>query len=62
MLDKARAFALTAHGSQMYGDRPYAFHLEAVVSLLSGYGTDAQIVGYLHDVIEDTRVTEDEVR
>ena len=61
MLDEARAFALTAHGSQMYGDRPYAFHLEAVVSLLSGYGTDAQIVGYLHDVIEDTRVTEDEV-
>jgi hypothetical protein len=54
MLDEARAFALTAHGSQMYGDRPYAFHLEAVVSLLSGYGTDAQIVGYLHDVIEDT--------
>ncbi|MBN8450331.1 MAG: bifunctional (p)ppGpp synthetase/guanosine-3',5'-bis(diphosphate) 3'-pyrophosphohydrolase [Candidatus Accumulibacter sp.] len=61
MLDEARAFALTAHGSQMYGDRPYAFHLEAVVSLLSDYGTDAQVVGYLHDVIEDTRVTEDEV-
>lgn len=62
MLDEARSFALAAHGSQMYGNRPYAFHLEAVVGLLSPYGDEARIIGYLHDVVEDTAVSEDEVR
>jgi (p)ppGpp synthase/HD superfamily hydrolase len=62
MLGEARSFALTAHASQRYGDRPYAFHLEAVVELLSPYGIEAQIVGYLHDVVEDTAVTEDDIR
>lgn len=62
MLDDARSFAVTAHGSQMYGARPYVFHLDAVVGLLTPYGVEAQIVGYLHDVVEDTAVTEDEVR
>ncbi|MBP9805720.1 MAG: bifunctional (p)ppGpp synthetase/guanosine-3',5'-bis(diphosphate) 3'-pyrophosphohydrolase [Candidatus Accumulibacter sp.] len=62
MLDAARSFALNAHGGQKYGDRPYAFHLEAVVSLLSSYGSEAQVIGYLHDVVEDTEVTEDDIR
>ncbi len=62
MLDEARSFALTAHGSQMYGDRPYSFHLEAVVSLLTPYGAEVQIVGYLHDVVEDTGVSESDIR
>ena len=30
--------------------------------MLSPYGADAQIIGYLHDVVEDTAVTEGEVR
>jgi (p)ppGpp synthase/HD superfamily hydrolase len=62
MLDEARSFAVTAHGSQMYGSKPYAFHLDAVVALLSPYGSEAQIVGYLHDVVEDTEVTEHDIR
>ncbi len=62
MLEAARSFALQAHASQRYGDRPYAFHLEAVVELLSPYGAEAQIIGYLHDVIEDTTVTENDIR
>ncbi len=62
MLDEARAFALTAHGSQRYGTRPYEFHLEAVVELLLPYGTAAQVVGYLHDVVEDTEVNENDIR
>jgi (p)ppGpp synthase/HD superfamily hydrolase len=62
MLDDARSFAITAHGSQRYGARPYVFHLDAVVELLSPYGVEAQIVGYLHDVVEDTAVTKDDVR
>jgi guanosine-3',5'-bis(diphosphate) 3'-pyrophosphohydrolase len=62
MLDQARAFALAAHGDQKYGDRPYAYHLDAVVTLLAPYGEEAQAIGYLHDVVEDTGVSVDEVR
>jgi (p)ppGpp synthase/HD superfamily hydrolase len=57
MLDTVRSFAVTAHGAQMYGDRPYAYHLDAVASLLASYGEEAQVVGYLHDVVEDTATT-----
>jgi (p)ppGpp synthase/HD superfamily hydrolase len=56
-LQKARAFAMKAHGGQMYGDKPYVFHLDQVVALLEHYGEDAQVTGYLHDVVEDTPVT-----
>ena len=62
MIDQARAFALAAHGDQMYGARPYSFHLDAVVRLLSPYGIEAQVIGYLHDVVEDTEVSEGEIR
>ena len=62
MLEQARAFALAAHGDQMYGARPYSFHLDAVVRLLSPYGIEAQVIGYLHDVVEDTEVSEGEIR
>lgn len=62
MLDQARSFALAAHGTQMYGARPYVFHLDAVVRLLAPWGVEAQVIGYLHDVIEDTPITEREIR
>jgi guanosine-3',5'-bis(diphosphate) 3'-pyrophosphohydrolase len=58
MLDKARSFAIAAHGDQKYGEQPYAYHLDAVVALLAPFGEQAQIVGYLHDVVEDTEVSE----
>lgn len=61
MLDKARTFAIEAHGDQKYGDKPYIHHLEAVVGKLERYGEDAKIIGYLHDVVEDTRVSLEEV-
>ncbi len=59
MVKKARQFALQAHGKQMYGDRPYSYHLDAVASLLKPYGATAMVVGYLHDTVEDTSVTVD---
>ncbi|WP_295508913.1 HD domain-containing protein [Accumulibacter sp.] len=62
MLDDARAFALAAHGSQRYGDLPYSHHLDEVVALLSPYGREAQVIGYLHDVLEDTEVTDLDIR
>lgn len=62
MLDPARAFAIEAHGDQKYGERPYAHHLDAVVALLAPYGEQAQVVGYLHDVVEDTAVSKAQVQ
>lgn len=62
MRDRARQFAVTAHGSQMYGDRPYVAHLDEVAAITEPYwGTEshdfAVMVAYLHDVLEDTPVT-----
>ncbi len=54
--DQARRYALDAHGDQRYGIYPYAVHLDAVVEHLQPYGETAQVIGYLHDVVEDTDV------
>lgn len=59
---RARTFAIEAHGEQRYGDQPYSVHLDAVAGLLEPYGADAQMIGYLHDVVEDTAITADRVR
>lgn len=61
MRDEARRFAIGAHGGQTYGDRPYAFHLDAVAEIASAYGDEATVVAYLHDTVEDTSVTLDEI-
>lgn len=61
-LARARAFAVAAHGEQRYGDQPYAVHLDAVATLLAPFGEEAQVVGYLHDVVEDTAVSLDVLR
>ncbi|PIF77479.1 HD domain-containing protein [Variovorax sp. 54] len=61
-LSEARAYALRMHGAQMYGAHPYAHHLDAVALTLLPYGQEAQAIGYLHDVVEDTDATVDEVR
>ena len=61
-LQAAKEFAIAAHGDQIYGDRPYVHHLDAVVELLRPFGETAQVIGYLHDVVEDTAVTPEQVR
>lgn len=61
MKNSAREFAITAHGNQLYGSLPYAVHLDAVAALLEPYGEEAQVTGYLHDVVEDTQITVAEI-
>ncbi|MES2297504.1 MAG: HD domain-containing protein [Pseudomonadota bacterium] len=61
MLDRARAFAIDHHADQKYGSHPYSHHLDQVAGLLAPYGALAQQIGYLHDVVEDTDVTLDEI-
>ena len=62
----AEVFARGAHAGQKHGDRPYWTHLEGVVyRLISwGYETDSPVVcaAWLHDTIEDTKVTYQEIK
>ena len=64
-LAKAIAFAAEKHANQTRKDgTPYIFHPLAVAELLKryGYDIDYQVAGVLHDVLEDTDATDDEVR
>ena len=57
MQDRARTFAVIAHGDQIYGeDQPYERHLEAVVAVIRGWTDDAELISaaWLHDTLEDT--------
>lgn len=58
---QARDVAIAAHGDQRYGTHPYVHHLDAVAAILEPFGTAAQIVGYLHDTIEDTGITRERI-
>lgn len=61
----ALAWAAAAHGGQKYGDRPYVFHLASVMNTAAelGFSSNAQlIVAALHDVIEDTTVTKQDLQ
>lgn len=62
MIEKAKEFAIKWHGDQKYGDQPYLFHLNQVASLLRSYGETAQVIAYLHDVVEDTGASLDELQ
>ena len=57
----ARNFAIQAHGDQRYGDRPYVWHLDAVAAIAQHYGETAQVIAYLHDTVEDTSATLNDV-
>jgi len=74
----AREFAIQAHGTQQYGDLPYAVHLDEVADLVMYeyhtclskignaqmiFGTleDAVATAYIHDILEDTEVSQDAV-
>lgn len=64
-IEKAFSFADNAHGEQKRrSGEPYIIHPLAVAKILIGFGMDAPSVAaaFLHDVVEDTPVTEQEVR
>jgi guanosine-3',5'-bis(diphosphate) 3'-pyrophosphohydrolase len=61
MKQQARAFAISAHGEQKYGDHSYSFHLDAVAAIATPFGEEAVVVAYLHDAVEDTETTIQEV-
>lgn len=61
MLEKVLKFAIKHHGDQLYGTLPYSFHLMQVFEICKQYGIIAQIIAILHDVKEDTAVTDKEI-
>lgn len=58
---RARDFAIAAHGFQRYGGRPYAFHLDQVAARVQALGHPYLTVAYLHDVLEDTGVDREDI-
>lgn len=72
-LSKAVATAAAMHRSQLYGEKLYVSHLADVVRNLHHFGflqmqleeglfASLEIAGWLHDVVEDTDMTIEEVR
>ena len=59
----AMKFARGAHGDQKYGDKPYSYHLEMVFRNAQRYGGSraAKIAAVLHDVIEDTPISKEQI-
>lgn len=68
IIEKAKLFATEAHNTskvmRKYSRNPYIIHPQAVVSTLVSYTEDPEILAaaWLHDVIEDTNVTELDLR
>lgn len=64
---RAIKFACKAHGDQMYGDRPYSYHLQGVAKLVQDRNINEDnlstllMIAWLHDVMEDTKVDMDEL-
>lgn len=57
----AQEFAKIRHGEQKYGDQPYSVHLNNVAKIAEPYGIEAMVVAQLHDVIEDTNTSFEEL-
>lgn len=66
LVAEAREFAINAHHAAgvRYGAHPFVYHLDAVANTLLAFGHDDAwllAAAYLHDVVEDTPVTLDEI-
>ena len=62
-LARAIAIAASAHADQIdKSGHPYILHPIRVMQRVSEHGLAVQIVAVLHDVVEDTAVTLDELR
>ena len=64
-LNNVRNFAIERHGNQQYGSQPYVYHLDAVHEILitayPNFTIEEELVAYLHDVVEDTDTTIEEI-
>lgn len=69
LISKARSLAFAYHKKQRYGNYPYSKHLEAVAKVAQFFSymipeedqDDVICASYLHDILEDTLCTQDEI-
>lgn len=65
LIDRAREFAICAHGDQKrkYTGDAYVMHTQAVAEIMRSIGADEATIAaaHLHDVLEDTPVTFNEL-
>ena len=64
LIEKAYKFAERAHeGQKRLSGEPYFIHVFETAKILAGLGMDAQAIsaGLMHDVLEDTPTTEEEM-
>ncbi len=74
LIETAKAFAERAHArrvnpdgsighKRLYTGEPYTVHTDAVAALLTAHGMSPEIIaaGHLHDVVEDTPTTLDDI-
>ena len=64
LYEKALMLCVEAHGGvpRRFGGEPYCVHPISVAESLREYDIEYQIVGLLHDIVEDTDVTLDLLR
>ncbi len=65
LIKKAYGFAECAHeGQKRLSGEPYFIHVFETAKTLAQFGMDAQTIaaGLLHDVLEDTKITEEEMK
>jgi (p)ppGpp synthase/HD superfamily hydrolase len=61
MIAAAITFAVEKHGDQMYGEKPYSYHLLQVLDKVQEQPLETRLTAILHDVLEDTDATRDEL-
>lgn len=64
LLNKAYLFAETKHKGQLYGDKPFIYHLlqtYEIITLLQPEDETLRACAFLHDVCEDTKTTKKEL-
>lgn len=63
---KAERLAHRHHKGQMYGNKPYMYHLKGVFNLANleypEGSTSVLVVSLLHDILEDTDISEEELK
>lgn len=58
LIELARNVAIEEHAEQLYGDKPYVYHLDLVYEKLKFFPIEYRLAAFLHDVIEDSKNVE----